>query len=365
MTTNVGSKNDAPLKERAYLNAVARSTRLDYKKRAELFAAYGSWEKIWRTLEKSAGDDAYAEKEWERLSSLDISLSLPEEASYPARLREIPFPPLGVYVKGALPRNVPAVAIVGTRKASYDGRSIARALARDLAASGVSIVSGLAFGVDREAHEGCLEAGGHTVAVLANGLDRVYPASHETLAKRILKEGGALLSEYPLGTPTLPYRFLERNRIISGLSLGVVVVEAPLASGAMATARFALEQNRDVFVVPGPARHPHFEGSHKLLKEGAQLVTHASDILESLDIEASSPVLAARTQVAYTREECAVLQILEVAGDPLHVDKITEVTKLNNQVVTQTLTFLLIKDVIEETGRGYILKAHSKNSRLR
>jgi DNA processing protein len=353
-------KDGTLFKERVHLNAISRFFPFDYKKRAELISAHGSWEKAWDILKKDAPRNADVQKEWECLSSLGISFVLPEELPYPNCLREISFPPLGIYVKGMLLPRGPAVAIVGTRRASDEGKSIAHALARDLAASGVSIVSGLAFGIDRAAHEGCLEGGGRTVAVLANGLDRVYPASHGGLAKRILKEGGALVSEYPLDTATLPYRFLERNRIISGLSLGVVIVEAPLISGAVATARFAMEQNRDVFVVPGPARSRNFEGSHKLIKEGAQLVTDASDVLAMLDIEVSAAAPAVHANATHTGEERIVLQALGEALSPLHVDKISEVTKLNTQAVIRTLTFLLVKDAIEETRRGYVVKARHR-----
>ena len=131
------------------------------------------------------------------------------------------------------------------------------------------IVSGLAFGIDAASHKGCLEANGATIAVLGNGLDAIYPVSNEKLGKNIIASGGALVSEYPLGTPSLPQHFIERNRLISGLSLGIVVIEAPKVSGALATARFAFEQNREVFVVPGPANHRNFYGSPQLLRNGA------------------------------------------------------------------------------------------------
>ena len=203
-----------------------------------------------------------------------------------------------------------AIAIVGTRRATPDGKSTARRFAAELARAGIVIVSGLAFGVDAAAHEGCLDAEGKTVAVLACGLANIYPRNNEPLAKKILAQGGAIISEYPPDMPAYPSRFLERNRIVSGLSKGTLVIEAPERSGSLATARFALEQNRDVFVVPGPIAHPNFKGSHALIRQGAELVTTPEDILESYGIAREKSIGA---EFAGTPEEKAILEFLAAA----------------------------------------------------
>src|SRR6185437_4258287 len=206
-----------------------------------------SWREAYEMLPQAAGHN------FTRLEEHGVRIVLRESAEYPEALRHIAQPPFGLYVRGGpLPSMPSAIAIVGTRRADADGRTIARTFGRALAEAGLAIVSGLAFGIDAAAHEGCLDAAGKTVAVLAGGIDAIYPRAHELLAARILRAGGTITSEYPPGESAFGYRFIERNRIVSGLARGTVVIEAPASSGAMATARYAIEQDRDVFVVPGP-----------------------------------------------------------------------------------------------------------------
>jgi DNA processing protein len=204
------------------------------------------------------------------------------DAGYPQPLREIPDPPLALYVRGKVPEHV-AVAVVGTRNPSSDGEYVAHRMAADLAAAGVCVVSGLARGVDASAHRGALEAGGPTVAVLGCGVDVPYPAGHEELAARVALHG-AVVSEYPPGTPPAKHHFPSRNRIISGLSRAVVVVEATLRSGALITADLALEQGREVFAVPGSVLNPRSQGPHRLLREGAGWAESAADVLQALGL---------------------------------------------------------------------------------
>ena len=207
-----------------------------------------------------------------------------EDADYPTLLREIPDPPLVLYVRGTLPDPAaPAVAIVGSRHASRYGVEIAERLAYDLALRGLTVISGLARGIDGAAHRGALKAQGRTLAVLGNGLSRIYPPEHEPLAKQIVEQG-AVISEYPMQMAPLAQNFPRRNRLISGLSLGVVIVEAAQRSGALITADMALEQGREVFAVPGPITRRTSQGTHHLLKQGARLVTSAEDILEELSL---------------------------------------------------------------------------------
>ncbi len=205
------------------------------------------------------------------------------DSEYPALLKEIPNAPKMFYLLGELPPDdLIKIAIVGTRKASSAGRRFAKELAQKLAEYGAVIVSGLAMGIDTAAHEGAILAGGKTIAVLANGLDTIYPAQNENLAKKILDYGGAIISEYPPQTPSFPNQFLERNRIVSGLSIATIVIEAPERSGSLVTARLAAEQGREVFIAPGSIDNPNYRGSHQLIRDGARLVTSIEDIMEDL-----------------------------------------------------------------------------------
>lgn len=341
-------------KENIYYNAACIDARNNYSALKKLKDRHRTWENVW--MELSRKSDLDPETERKKLEQAGVHLILADERTFPPLLREIPWPPFGIYVLGNLPASQqPAVAIVGTRKATEDGIELARKFAAELARAGVVIASGLAFGIDSASHKGCLEAGGATIAVLGNGLDAVYPASNEKLGKNIIAAGGALVSEYPLGTPSLPHHFIERNRLISGLSLGIVVIEAPKASGALATARFALDQNRDVFVVPGPANHKNFYGSHQLLRNGARIVTEPSEILEDLNLAETIGQNNAR-QNFETAEEKIVFEILEHSSGALEVDKIAEIANLESRIVNGALTLLLIKNLAEENGEGYVCK---------
>ena len=246
-----------------------------------------------------------------------------------------------------------SVAIVGTRKATPGGKEAARTFARELVRMGCAVVSGLAFGLDAAAHEGALDGKGYTIAVLATGLDRIYPQWNTKLAERMIASGGALISEYPPGSPALPYRFLERNRIVSGLAEGVLIIEAPERSGSLATARFALEQDRQVFVVPGPATHPNYAGSHALIRAGAELVTQPAHVLEALGMAAAPQSSGPE---AYSKEEQLIREAFRTSTEPLAIDTIIRYTKLNAQTVNRTLSLLVIQGAIAENGTGYTMK---------
>ncbi len=337
--------------EAKFYNAANVAKRGEYGVLAKLKSGDVSWRKIWEK-EFSGEKTTDPEKEWRKLEERGIKLLLNEDADFPPPLREIPFPPFGIYVLGEIIFSAPLVAVVGTRKATSYGREAAGKIAEGLSAAGVAVVSGLAMGIDTAAHEGALVAG-RTIAVLANGLDRVYPAQNANLAKKILAAGGALISEYPIGSESLPRRFLERNRIVSGLSAATVVVEAPARSGALNTARFALEQNRDVFAVPGPIFHSNYAGSHQLLKSGAALATEAADILLAMNIEAKNPAREKRIPEA-DGEEGVVLKEIQKAAFAVGIDKISENTKLQPQAVSRAVTFLALKGLIKESGGGYV-----------
>ncbi|MFH0712785.1 MAG: DNA-processing protein DprA [Candidatus Jorgensenbacteria bacterium] len=293
---------------------------------------------------------------------LQIKKINPEDKDFPPLLREIPGRPEQIFYMGSLP-NVEEVmvAVVGTRKATSEGMRLAKEIGRDLAEKGITVISGLALGIDSAAHAGALSAGGKTIAVLGNGLDYIYPAQNQNLARKILENKGAIISEYSEGTPSYPNQFLERNRIISGLSLAVVVVEAPIKSGALATAKHALEQGREVFVVPGPAGHPNYEGSHMLLRNGARLVTSASEILEDLkgiNPDFSIPAKSERTETARVsdRIQLVIFEAIREAREPLYVDNIVETTKLEPNVVNEKLTSLMLEGLIEEKNGKFKIR---------
>jgi DNA processing protein len=243
------------------------------------------------------------EKELCELTRLGGSLIRWSDDNYPANLRQIPDPPPFLYLRGTLPAGeTDCVAIVGARAASDAGLHMAHRVAMELALKRITVVSGLARGVDAQAHRGALEGNGRTIAVLGCGLDIIYPPEHRKLADSMLEQGGALLSELPLGSAPVPENFPVRNRLIAGLSLGVVVVEAAEKSGSLITARLALEQNRQVFAVPGSPLTGKTRGSNRLLKEGARLVDCVEDVMEELAPQltktaASRPVPVAGTKM--------------------------------------------------------------------
>lgn len=292
--------------------------------------------------------------------SYDIQEITQKDARFPELLKEIQNPPSRFFLKGVLPESSLCISIVGTRKATYEGRELARQIARQLAEKNVVVVSGLALGIDAAAHEGALAGNGKTIAVLANGLDAIYPRQHGSLAQKILESGGGIISEYPINTPALPHQFLERNRIVSGISYATIVIEAPLRSGSIVTARTAAEQGRDVFVFPGPINNQNYKGSHQLIRNGARLVSSFDDIIEDISELIRQCHMEEKNQLPMNfdntiseltnDEEKIIMKILKEAGIPLSVDNIVESTTLESNVVRQHLTFLLLDGHIKEQG---------------
>lgn len=334
----------------------------NYEALKNFFGSHGSWHKAWAALQNnSAGFPLErridADLEWAKLEEEGVRLVLSSDKDFPTLLKEIPWSPHGLYMKGAELNDADKlIAIVGTRKASNHGRKIAREFAQSLAQGGLTVVSGLALGVDAAAHEGAVAAEGKTIAVLANGLDRIYPRQNEKLAEKILEFGGTLISEYPIGAPSLSHRFIERNRIVSGLSLGTIIVEAPKESGALATARFALEQNREIFVVPGQIDNPNYAGSHELIKAGANLLTSISDILVNLNLEQFASREATReSRLELDQNQRAVINVLKAAGEKTEIDRIAALTNLEVSAVNRLLSFLIVKGIVkEENGKYYV-----------
>jgi DNA processing protein len=316
-----------------------------------------------------------AARELERVREMGADVLVLDDGTYPALLREIADPPLTLYVRGewATCFDSSCVAIVGSRRCSTYGQNVATMLARDLASRGVCVVSGLARGIDAAAHRGALEAGGRTVAVLGTGIDEVYPRDHKKLADEILAKGGAIVSQFPLGTPPIPENFPYRNRIISGLSLGVVLVEAAENSGSLITARLAMEQNREVFAVPGNVTSRNSFGTNYLIKgAGAKLVQQWQDVCAELPPEIAARLLppepkkrrgkddnAATSLVVpadLTDDERAVLRLI-ATDDPSHIDALAEESKLSLPTLTSALLGLEMRELIRQLpGRCFVRK---------
>ncbi len=302
------------------------------------------------------------DRELERLAREGIEVLTVTDLRYPLQLRAISDPPLLLYIKGMLrtdDRSI--VAIVGARQASEAGRLFTEELARELAAAGITIVSGLARGIDAAAHRGALAAGGRTLAVMGCGLDRTYPPQHRRLREEIERQG-AVVSELPLGSEPLSHHFPRRNRIISGLALGVIVTESTLESGSLITARLAGEQGREVFAVPGPVKFQGSRGPHRLIREGARLVESAQDVIEELwpQLDAvSKQRVSAETASAkksahrFGKEESLVYDA--VSCQPRTVDEIVQTTGLAAAEVSAVLLELELKQAIRpQPGQAYI-----------
>lgn len=290
------------------------------------------------------------EAELNRLEQYNIKVITWKDPEYPRRLREIDGSPPVLYVRGSLLSDDECcVAVVGTRRASAYGRQSAEELASELARNGVTIVSGLARGIDTVAHEAALQAGGRIIAVSACGLDMVYPSSNSALARHIMEQG-ALISEFPLGATPRAEHFPLRNRIISGMSIGVLVVEAGERSGALITAHQAAEQNREVFAVPGNIFSPASKGTNTLIQEGAKLVRNCSDILEELNLSVVAEQLEMKEIVPASDVESQLLSYLSSEGT--YIDEICHRSGLPVSAVSGIITMLELKGLAKQVGNA-------------
>lgn len=354
------------LKPLNYAAALAYFPKLTTPRYKKLRVRFGSAQMIWEAsaaaLVEAGLDSALAAElvAWRAGQSVEkITAELTGEqmttvslgdAGFPPLLAEIADPPHTLFVRGTLSSPTqPTVAVVGTRACSDYGARVTRELAGALAAQGVCVVSGLALGIDGLAHEAALERAGTTIAVLGSGIDRgsVTPAAHGELAERLIARGGALISEYPPGFKPTGYSFPARNRIIAGLSLGVLVAEAPRESGALITAWAALDYNREVFAVPYPITAENGVGGNTLLQRGAKLVMNVADILDELNLTPASP---AEKKPLAPPNQLADGLLAHLSREPVHIDALIKISLLPSATVTSTLTLLELQGLVRNVG---------------
>jgi DNA processing protein len=279
------------------------------------------------------------------------------DANYPSLLKEIPKAPPILYFRGQLGQpDELCLAVVGTRNVTAYGRTVLPGLIEPIIDVGVTIVSGMAFGVDSAAQELAVKRGRRTIAVLGGGLDdpSLYPRHHQLLAQRVLDAGGALISEYPVGTPNFKQNFVARNRIISGLSVATLVIECDLQSGTLITAKHALDQNRSLYAVPGPIYSLQSQGPNNLIKMGAKPLTNANDVLEDLNLKALPEQKSAQNLIGDSKEESTILKML--GYEPVIINELIKQSGLEAATVTSALTFLEMKGKVRNLGgQQYVL----------
>lgn len=366
----------SPLKYWLAINKVPNVGPVTIKK---LWERFGSIEEAWKASERSIfeiedinrpaakafiqnRDRIDLDKEIVEIEKQNISVLTLDNKNYPVNLKNIYDPPPVLYFKGQLlPSDTKTLGIVGTRKASRYGLEIAKKLAEGLASLGITIVSGLALGIDTAAHKGAVEAKGRTLAVLGSGVDVVYPPQNRDLAAEI-EQNGAVISEFPLGTKSEKGNFPRRNRIISGLSIGVIVVEGHYDSGAMITAKYALDQGREVFAVPGNVQLEQSKGPHWLIKQGAKLVESIDDVLEDLNMIVDSRMTNDKCQMSneginyseLNEEEKKIMLVM--SQEPKHLDNISTETGLSTSQVSGLLMMLEIKKAVRQLpGKMFVL----------
>ncbi len=355
------------------LHALALYPKLTLPKYQALCRKFGDvrlvWESEFGELREAGFDeqasheflewrDQFREENYLPLLEKDnIQIISIEDALYPPLLKDIFDPPVALFVRGNFSNTLPRFAIVGTRKMTVYGRQTTEEIVNELVHGGVEIVSGLALGIDGAAHKAALEAEGITTAVLGSGIDRrsIYPRAHYELSERIIDNGGAVIGEYPPGTEPTTYSFPRRNRIVAGISLGVLVVEADEKSGALITASCMLEYGRDVYAIPHALTSPTGAGPHKLIRDGAYLVRNATDILEGLPITDFERQVKVRETIPDTSDEARLLSLL--SREPVHVDDITRKSEFPGSKIIAMLTVLEMKGRVKNVGNmNYIIK---------
>lgn len=356
-----------------YHASLAAWPKITYQRWQKLFKYFPNfnnlWEAEWGELSKAGLEDELAQEfiTWreqnppEKLAVIldkeKITTVALGEPDYPRLLAEIADPPFSLFVRGELELcDEPALGVVGTRKFSAYGQRVCEEITSRLAAQGMIIVSGLALGIDGIAHQAALNAGGKTIAVLGTGINRhnIYPVAHQPLAEKILAQGGTLITEYPPGFEATKYSFPARNRIIAGLTLGTLVIEAPESSGALITAKCALDYNREVFAIPHPITSLSGVGNNSLLKMGAHLVTMETDITDALNLKNLKTIVDNRKILPSSPTEEAILNCL--SREPKHVDLIFKESGLSGPAASSALTLMEMKGMIRNVGgMNYLL----------
>lgn len=366
------------LPDKAYIAALNSVYGFGYKTVSTVISKFGSAKEAWNAPENEIKSKGFGNAVRERLiqarkntdvelfygniMAQGITLLTVFDPDYPDELKSIPDPPTVLYIKGIYPDYKINIAIVGTRRATAYGCKTARKIASELASKGFCVVSGMARGIDTYAHTGAVEVNGSTVAVLGCGVDVIYPPENRSLAAQI-QESGALISEYPLGTPPDKGNFPARNRIISGLSRAVVVVEAPAKSGALITADFALDQGREVFAVPGPITSNSSDGCNHLIKDGAKLVQGVEDILEEIfDVSAVETIrpkgsLTGEKQCGIDTNSQRILTLL--SGGPVFLDDLCAFSGMSPVELNIVITQLELSGLVSKNG-GRIFALNTK-----
>jgi len=359
------------MNEKAYWIALSSVRGIGPARFAALIERFGSPRAVWtesverlamaklgkRTFENllRARNEIDPESRWLRVQRAGVTCLTWDDSAYPQALRQTDSAPPVLYVDGTLSDSDQlAVAIVGTRRASSYGREIAHQLATELARNGITVVSGLALGIDTVAHTAALKAGGRTLSVLGSGVDQIYPAQNRRLAESI-RQQGAIISEYSLGTRPEAMNFPPRNRIISGLSQAIIIVEAGKRSGALITATFAAEQGREVFAIPGSILHPGSEGCNRLIQQGATPLLSIDDVLDQLQFDRMCETTIVRQNVPSDPSEQKLLDLLSTTS--LHIDEIARCTPMSAAQVSGLLAVMELKGFVRQVGTLRYAKA--------
>ena len=349
---------------KAYWIGFNKIRGIGYVRTKKLIDFFGDLESAWTATESSlveaglglklvrefldARKSIRLEAELEQIQAKGIQILTLDDIGYPQKLLTIEQPPPVIYVKGCLEESDDfSVAIVGTRNTTAYGRQVAQELAQFLARNGITVISGLARGIDSVAHTAAVNEGGRTIAVLGCGVDVVYPPEHRQLSERIIGQG-ALISDYYPGTPPDGINFPPRNRIISGLSLAAVIVEAGEKSGALITAEFAASQGREVFAVPGPIYAPHCKGTNRLIRDGAMPLTDFNELLEALELSQVEEYRYAKKILQ--KDEIEELLTEVIKSEPLHIDEIKNSTGLTMEKVSAALVMMELKGMVRKVG---------------
>lgn len=335
--------------EKLYFNALNLFFKPFQPSIFKLYQKFGSFQKVFEALNKEFDKNIDIEKEYNKVLNLGINIITIKDENYPEALRNIDIPPLGFYLLGELNLNFP-LAIVGTRKPSRYGVNVAGKFSEELSKLGITIISGLAYGIDFSAHKGTIGVG-KTVGILGEGIDLALNSPKRNLIEKIIENGGGIISEFSLGTPGLKPHFPLRNRIIAGISNGIIIIEAPINSGALITANYGLKYGKEIFVVPGEITNKNFEGSHNLIKSGAKLITSIDDILIEFNFK---PEIKGKIKLNLTPKEEIIYDLLKI--ESLSLEELEAKTKINIQDLLIVLTNLEVKGIIKNLGGKFYIK---------